>query len=52
MMSTRSGFGALLVVAALSVPSVPAVANADPAAPQSNTPCSADLAGAMTWPAG
>ncbi|TPG32052.1 hypothetical protein EAH80_21690 [Mycobacterium hodleri] len=31
---------------------MPAIANADPIAPQSNTSCSADFAGAMTWPTG
>src|SRR5260370_35290287 len=39
-----------MVVATLALLlSTPAVASADPVLPQSGTPCSSDLSGAMTW---
>jgi hypothetical protein len=41
-----------LVVAVLALlVSTPAVASADPVAPQPGTPCSSDLSEVMTWPA-
>jgi hypothetical protein len=44
----RATVTAVLILALLS--SAPALAWADPEAPQPGTPCSADLSDVMTWP--